>query len=76
MTSSPPYWCSKTTELRPMLVSQTSLVGVEPSNTKRKSVSHSLSLLLLSLLSLLVFGSRPRYERNLFNAARIMHRKK
>ena len=69
MTSSPPYWCSKTTELRPMLVSQTSLVGVEPSNTKRKSVSHSLSLLLLSLL---VFGSRPRYERNLFNAARIM----
>ena len=68
MTSSPPYWCSKTTELRPMLVSQTSLVGVEPSNTKRKSVSHSLSL----LLSLLVFGSRPRYERNLFNAARIM----
>ena len=68
MTSSPPYWCSKTTELRPMLVSQTSLVGVEPSNTKRKSVSHSLSF----LLSLLVFGSRPRYERNLFNAARIM----
>ena len=68
MTSSPPYWCSKTTELRPMLVSQTSLVGVEPLNTKRKSVSHSLSL----LLSLLVFGSRPRYERNLFNAARIM----
>ena len=68
MTSSPPYWCSKTTELRPMLVSQTSLVGVEPSNTKRKSVSHSLSL----LLSLLVFGSRPRYERNLLNAARIM----
>ena len=68
MTLSPPYWCSKTTELRPMLVSQTSLVGVEPSNTKRKSVSHSLSL----LLSLLVFGNRPRYERNLFNAARIM----
>ena len=68
MTSSPPYWCSKTMKLQPMLVSQASPVAVEPSNTKRKSVTHSL---LLSLsLSLLLFGIR--YERNLCNAARIM----
>ena len=66
MTSSPPYWCSKTMKLQPMLVSQASPVAVEPSNTKRKSVTHSL---LLSL-SLLLFGIR--YERNLCNAARIM----